>query len=589
MVKRFLLFLVWAVAVAVGHAQLPKWIVAPTYDTIYVKVDDCLLQMETNGTSVLCTMDGKQCYTTQSRILPFKDGVATIESKTGGLIEGFVDTQGKFTPLPNVQIAYGNPFFENGFLLCCDKAGFAFYDKKGAKAQFQLSAKAYPFHGGYAPYLTYGDFEKRKEPHYGYYRMDGKSQPYQLLANDTFKPVAPKDISFLSGIGTNGKGIAVIKNKVYWFNPTKECFEPFLWGEEESEKRRHLSVSSEYEDYFPNLPSDSVILLAKYGKNQMATLRFDQELRPTVFSFEDKEMVFSEAEEKAFSYSSELSSFGKAPYGIAAASRNVLPEQLDQVGLKYGNKIFVKSQGKWGILEVVPGLSYSLKLNKGEDVAFRHQKFETQIRLDLPATISAKEARIDIPEETGCLIDKTSRVTKDTESGNYVIYDCVLSIPESLPDTITNITYSPVKIAYDGLSLYETSIAIKAWHLKYYNVDPIESETSISNGVASFTININAQRNVGEGDYPFEVRIEAESVAVEYEKISETRYKCVVSNLQEGDNSLNILVTEKGCPPSVFPFEIFYTKPVPKKKKKEEVVIRKKSPVVPKHTPRLEI
>ena len=52
----------------------------------------------------------------------------------------------------------------------------------------------------------------------------------------------------------------------------------------------------------------------------------------------------------------------------------------------------------------------------------------------------------------------------------------------------------------------------------------------------------------------------------------------MVSNLLEGNNNLNILVTEKGCPASVFPFEVFYTKPVPKKKKKEEVVVRKKSP-----------
>ena len=50
-------------------------------------------------------------------------------------------------------------------------------------------------------------------------------------------------------------------------------------------------------------------------------------------------------------------------------------------------------------------------------------------------------------------------------------------------------------------------------------------------------------------------------------------------------NNLNIIVKEKGCPESVFPFEIYYTKPVPKKKQKEEVIIKKKE----KNTPRLAI
>ena len=125
-------------------------------------------------------------------------------------------------------------------------------------------------------------------------------------------------------------------------------------------------------------------------------------------------------------------------------------------------------------------------------------------------------------------------------------------------------------------------INIKVRHFKYYNVDPIESEASISNGAASFTININAQKNVGESYHPFEVKIEADSVNVQYEKISETRCKCMVSQLQEGNNNLYILVTKNGCPPSVFPFEIYYTKLVPKKKKQEEVVVRKKSPVATK-------
>lgn len=575
--KKTVAFLLGALTVAAGHAQLPKWVIDPANDTLFIKIDNSLIQGQANGESSLWTMDGNPVYKTSDEIMPFKDDVAAILMKDKPVITGFIDSRGKFTALPAVTVAYDNPYFENGFILCNEKDSLVFFNKDGARAGFPRVLKAYPFHAGYAPFLTYGQWDKKKDPHYGYFRADGQPMKYRIVENGNMKEIEPKDVDFLSGIGTNGKGVGVIRKKLYWFDAASATFEPLLWGEEESVKKRHLATDGNYEQYFLDLPADTVVIKARYGKGQSAELRFDRELRPDAFVFEDYVMTFAEKPAARFEYKSALSEYGQdGGYGLDFNSRHVLPQQFDKVSVKYGNRAFVRLNGKWGVIGIVPGLEYTLRINKGEDIAFRHQKFETQIRLDLPAQISARDARIDIPEATGCLIDKTSRESKDTESGNYVTYTCDLNIPASLPDTITPITYSPVTVSYDGVSLFPEQITVRAWHLKYYNVDPIDSETSISNGVASFTLNINAQRNVGEGDYPFDVRIEADSIAVQYEKLSETRYKCLVSNLQEGDNSLNIYVTEKGCPSSVFPFEIHYTKPVPRKKKKEEVVIRKK-------------
>lgn len=587
--KIFTLLIGLAIALS-SYAQLPKWVINPTNDSLFMKIDKTLIQGQSDGRSTIWTMDGKALYSTDHVILPFKEEVATIQMKGQPVITGFIDRAGKFTALPNVKIAFDKPFFEDGLILCYDGGELVFFQKDGTRAAFPEVVKTYPFHKGFAPFFTFEQLEKKKEPHYGYFKADGQPMKYMVSENDNLKAVEPKEIAFVSGIGTNGKGVAVIKDKLYWFDAASEIFEPFLWGEEASVKRRHLMVDGDYKQYFLDLPQDTVVIKARYGKNQFAELIFNDELRPVLFSFADDEMKFAEKPAAASTYEAILSEYGEAgSYGLSLDAKEVLPQQFEEVGIKYDNKAFVKLNCKWGIIEIIPGLEFTLKLNKGEDVAFRHQKFETQIRLDLPAQISAKEARLDIPTETGCLIDKTSRESKDTESGNFVTYDCVLNIPSSLPDTITSITYNPVNISYEGVSLFSVPIVVKAWHLKYYNVDPIESETSISNGVASFTLNINAQRNVGESDYPFDVRIEADSISVEYEKISETRYKCLVSNLQEGDNSFNIYVTEKGCPSSVFPFEIFYTKPVPKTKKQEEVVIRKKDPLAKKRTPRLEL
>lgn len=580
--KKFYLMLLCAMALSSTYAQLPKWIIPPVNDTIFVKIDNLLLQCEGAGKSSLWTMDGKQLYSTEQTILPFKDGVATILKKDGNTLSGFVSSSGNFTALPDISVAYDNPYFENGIITVRGEKGYEFYIKNGTGVKLPESVIAYPFHGGYAPYLSYIEPYQKKDPHYAYYKSNGETIQYSISSNGKFKPVEPKDIAFLSGIGSNGKGVAVIKDKLYWFNTETEFFEPLLWGNEQSEKKRHLKLVGNYEQYFHYLPSDSIVIQAKYGKERRARLRFDKTLVPTFFTFEDEKLVFESPQPAPIEYLSDLSSFGTGPFGLNLNSKKVLPCQFQQIGLMYGNKALVKTDNKWGVIELIPNLKYTLRINKDEDIAFRHQKFETRIRLDLPPEISAKDMRMDIPDSIGCILDKTSRETKDTESGNFVTYDCVLNIPASLPDTITTITYSPIRITYEGISLFDAYISVKAWHLKYYNVDPIESETTITNGVASFTININAQRNMGEGDYPFDVKVEADSVSVEYEKLSETRYKCMVSNLQEGINSLNILITEKNCPPSVFPFEVYYTKPVPKKRQKEGVVVRKKSTLTAK-------
>lgn len=572
------------------HAQMPKWVIAPAYDNISIKVDNSLIQTDSLGTAAIWTLDGRCLQKTPHRIGQFKDGTAVVTSKGSGLLVGAINMDGRFSEFPDVRIAYDHPYFESGYIVCSDTLGNTYYNIDGEKANLPKSIRSYPFFGGYASFFTYDNMEKKKDPYYGYYRADGKTMKYRYLEKNEIKELEPKSISFLSSIGDNNKGVAVIKNRLYLYNPDSELFEPFLYGDDPSDKKRHLSLAGDMEKYFLELPDENIEITAKYGKNQKAILQFDKTLRPVRFIFEDSEQAFNTPVMPKYNYTSDITAYAEGgKKGIESAGKKILPPQFDDTGLIYGNRAFVKHNGKWGVVEIIPDLDYTLKLNKDQDIAFRHQTFDTQVRLDLPAEISAKDARIDIPESSGLIIDKTSRETKDTESGNFVVYDCSLRIPDNLPDTVTNLSYSPVKVTYDGLSLYERPINIKGWHVKYYNVDPIESETSISNGVATFTININAQKNNGENDYPFELRIDADSVDAQYEKISETRYKCLVSNLQEGDNSLNIIITEKGCPPSIFPFEISYTKPTPKKKTEEKVVVRKKTPQTPKPQLRIDL
>ena len=182
--------------------------------------------------------------------------------------------------------------------------------------------------------------------------------------------------------------------------------------------------------------------------------------------------------------------------------------------------------------------------------------------MDLPPLIKADNCGFDIPENSGCTIDKTSVQTRNTPSGNFVQYNCVLTIPDSLPDHITDIEY-PVRVTCDGVVYPDSKLTVKAWHYKYINVDLSRDETKFAMGNIEFTVNISAEKIPGESDYPLYVDVVKDSASAtraELEKLSETRYKCRLLALAEGLNTLTIRVSDSGCPPSLFPLEIYYPK-----------------------------
>ena len=203
--------------------------------------------------------------------------------------------------------------------------------------------------------------------------------------------------------------------------------------------------------------------------------------------------------------------------------------------------------------------------------------------MDLPTIISAYKTRLEIDPKSGCNVDLVTELKKDTEYGNYIQYDCVLTIPKSLPDEMygdsRNEIIYPVQIIYDGLTSPVILSKVLAWHYKYFNVDV--TEYSINQGALSFAFDIKADRKSDEPVYPTSINIQTDSLHFELDKISETRYKCKVLSLNDGINNIVVQIQEEGCPPTSFPFEVTYTKPTPRTRNKpasKETVKMEKKP-----------
>lgn len=160
-------------------------------------------------------------------------------------------------------------------------------------------------------------------------------------------------------------------------------------------------------------------------------------------------------------------------------------------------------------------------------------------------------------------------------------YNCVLDIPDNLPDDeLMEISY-PAQVRYQGLLSSVIPVKANAWHYKYYNIVVNESEIAIKGGEVTFTFDIHADRLLGEEIYPFQVALQTKNLQTEIEKISETRYRCKAKGLANGVNAISVQVFEEGCPPVSYPFDVTYTKPAAPTAGRaavaEKVVIQKKA------------
>ena len=539
-----------------GKAQMASWVMQPVYDKIHVaKGADILLSDSANIRS-LWDFTGKRLAQTADSLHNFRENLAVTTVKGSNKVSGFFDTKGNFIHLKNQTMAFNYPYFSDGYLLVKSGNRFVMVNTKGEEESFGTYIKIYPFSNEFATCFTYKSIEKMREPYYFYVKSN--KEPVNFILNE--KVVDNEDVEFLSSMSNEGTSIVVIKRKVYFYEKDTGTLKPVFADENETNIKRQVKVSGSPGEYIA-VRNDTVFVNAKSNKDEFMTFAFDKMLRPIFAKSITRKVVFEKEVEMPIILKSKFTAV-KDDSGLCGLKHSCgyeLPAQFDSIDFLLNDFAVVKKQGKLGMLTLNDALKYRFQMNKGNAIAFRHQKYETTIRLDFPTSISAKVCRLEVASNKGCDIDKTSIITKDTESGNFVQYNCVLTIPESLPDVITPITY-PVQIVYDGIKYATHNLKVKGWHYKYINVDINDEETLMEKENLSFSLNLTTEKNPGENDYPFLVEAMSDSLLTNLEKISETRYKCKIDSLPEGENLVYIHIIEKGCPHTIFPIEIIYTK-----------------------------
>ena len=468
-----------------AYGQMAKWAMRPGYDSIRLAAGVPVILTDSAGTTSLWSTDARLLASTTDSVAPFSNGFAVVLKKGTTDITGFYATDGTFTKLENCKVVYNCPYFRDGYLLVNRQGRNKLVAKDGKYDPFGSFVEMYPYSSGYACCTMYGDMENFKDLYY--YYVDTDKNLVKLMF-DKKEAVENEDVSFLSSLNDDGVGIAVIKRRVYMFDKGLGMLRP-VFVDEKAEKKRQVRVGDFSESMYNK--GDSTILWARGSKRDTVFFAFDERMRLVSIKYPASTVNYNTAHPAPLKlkgdFTAERSSNGM--YAVKSGNSTILPPQFDGAGISFGKFIAVRKDGKWGLLQLDEKLKYSMSMNKGNAIAFRHKKFETTVRLDLPAEIKADGCSFDIPAGNGCTVDKTSVQMRNTSAGNFVQYNCVLTIPDSLPDHITEITY-PVSMTCDGINYPDSKLTVKAWHYKYVNMDLSREEIKFERGIVEFILNI---------------------------------------------------------------------------------------------------
>lgn len=590
--KRTLLTFICICLAVLANAQIAKWLIEPLYDDIHMAVGIDAIVTDSANTKTLWSFEGRRLATTPNEIFDFRENrsVSTVPGTAN--IACVFKNNGESIKIENCNVAHAYPYYSCGKLLVQEGIYYRFVGVDGSFNGGKYT-KAYPYFNDYASCQTFLNMEKQKDP---YFLLVNKNEEMVQFSFNG-KNFDTDDIEFISSVNDDNLAIVVLKHKLYKFNGADGSLSPVFASEDETNLKNQAKLDGDLNMCYKKVDDNTYVLTAKCGKNGEVSFEFDNMLKPVSFTTNGETKKYSVREEVKREFTSPLRMETEGNlYGIYWESEVMLPAQFEKLSTCFENKAFVKLNGKFGMLAIDKDAKFSLKINKGNDVAFLHQKFETAVRVDMPSYILSDKTYLEIDPSCGIELDKTSREMKNTESGNFVEYNCVLNIPENLPDEIEEISY-PIQVVYNGLKSPVINHKINAWFYKKFEVEEDETQRHVEHGTLTFVFNIkNAQ--LDGSIVKFDVSVLADTLSVQREdKMSETRYKYKVDGLNEGINNIVVQILEQGCPPASFPFEVEYHKPVAKTKTKpaeqEKVVIKKKAkvqqPTPTPSTPRLEI
>jgi hypothetical protein len=552
--KRILFLTALFLTVAFAKAQISCWLIKPNYESIDMLYGTENFSADSAGYKVIYSPNGRRLCSVSDRLWDFNNHHAITTIPGTANISAIISDQGRITPVNGMQVA-STPTFSDGYIVVSDGVFYHYMDVNGEVESYQLNY-ANPYSGGYASCMRYFNQRKMKDPIY--LLLDRELQPVTLSYNNhEFKY---SDIDFISSVNVDGVGFIVAKGKLFSFDGQTQELSPVFASDDNSSQAK---ISGDFAQCYQLVGDSCYVLTTQCGRHDQVIITFSKELVPLSIQRNDQVSNYRRNNNATISLSTTLirTTGQDGKYGIKIGDNEVLPPQFEDIPHLYGECAVVKTNNKYGLMRVYPNDGYQLSLNGGNPIPFSHRTTECTLRIDLPPYISSSSTTVDALPNTGITIDKARKEGRDTPEGNYVEYPCVLTIPNGITDTPSRFSY-PLQVVFNGMRAPQTTVSAQAWHYNYYNVILVENEASISQGTLTASFDVSKERNLGDQDYPKTIDLQTNGMRYEIEQVSEIRYKFKLYGLHEGTNTFKATITEEGCPPFYFDFEVEYTRPV---------------------------
>lgn len=550
-----------------ARAQMARWIIPPAYSAIHKMSGGDFLLTDSADMTILWSWNGKRLAATSDQLSSFSEQMAvTIRKGTNG-ISGFYDTDGHFTSLPDgLTTALGFPYFSSGYLLVKQGQYYRYVNRQGNVLNGQYVV-AYPYSNGYATCYTYRNLEKQKDPYYLLLDAEGREVPLSYNG----KTFGDNEVEFISSVNDEGVGFVVAARKLYRFSGKSRTLTPVLARSSETDLRNQARLDRSMATCLVRQNDTTTVLTASCGTSGNVYIWFDNRLIAKSIQTQDGQKHYSKTRHAQRSYATPLRVLREdGKMGLYWDTTELLPPQLDQVTTCYADIAFVRQDNRYGAIKAYSDGGFNISINDGKPVAFRHRTQSATVTVTMPEGIPVGEARLIVPRDAGLDIDPGSVSRGDDGT---LRYEGLLYMPESLTDRFyddgsQNETSYPLSVSYDGLLSPVIDVKVKALHEEYHtiSVDP-KSITVSTDGQLQFLFTVTADTVPGEEPTPVDVSLQADGLQWNVEQLSDTKYRGIVNDLYDGDNTITVKVEEQGCPPLFHRFSATYKKPVEKKSK----------------------
>ena len=554
------------------QAQIAQWTIPPVYDNLQLAPGNQLIEADSANAKVLFNLKGQRLFTTTETLNPFSDGCAVLSNDEGSILSIY-DASGKLLTSfnnPNVKIANDYPYYSNGYLIV-KKNRYYFVDKYGVVDKTQ-HLRVYPFHNGYAVCQDYENPERKTG--IVNYLVDAYKKEVPMVYKG--KVLDPSDIQFVSSVNDEKIAFVIINKMVYIFNANARLLSPLYFQNSSNGKPKQAKLQGELPESFDK---ESNIIYAQCGKDEQIALCFNKHLIPTEISYNGEKKLYEETKKEAITPKSSLTATKEGNlFGLSYNEKAVLPAQFNGISCCIGDQAIAELSGKQGLLKVVGNIELKPYINEDKSIGFRHQSYETTIRIDMPASFNPAKLDFLVNEDSGFIVDKLSKKTNVTADGNRAEFSCKLFIPSTVTEETAEFDY-PIQMSYDNIKLMPINKKVKAWRDNYYEVIILDKEKVYDkkNGVLVLPYSVTMERLSTDVPTTFELEVTPDDLEAELQQTSTTQGTCVipVTALEEGENYIFIELTEEGCPPISFPYTITFNKKGKKQPVKTDFIISK--------------